>query len=306
MTLLDAALDATVVLSFDRHGYRRHARHFDAAELAVDLRGRTVLVTGANSGLGLAATRQLARLGAEVVMLCRDLSRGEAARAEVLARQPDARLELARLDVASLADVRRFAQGWRRPIDVLVNNAGVLPDAFTRTAEGLELTFATNVVGPFALTRALRPHLRGRVISVSSGGLYPVRLDLRALQGEGRRFDGVAAYAQTKRAQVVLNELWAAREPALTFAAMHPGWADTPAVRSSLPRFHAVTRRLLRTPDEGADTITWLAAAPRLAGVSGRFWFDRREAPVHRFPWTRESAGQRAELWALCERLAGS
>ncbi len=303
MKLLDAALDATVVLSFDRHGFRRHARRFDPTDLAVDLAGHTVLVTGANSGLGLAATRQLARLGATVVMLCRDLARGEAARAGLLEEHPGARLELAQLDVSSLADVRRFAASWARPIDVLVNNAGVLPDALTRTSEGLELTFATNVVGPFALTRALRPHLRGRVITVSSGGLYPVRLDLTALQGEGRRFDGVAAYAQTKRAQVVLNELWAAREPALTFSAMHPGWADTPAVRSSIPRFHAVTRALLRTPDEGADTITWLAAAPRLTGRSGRFWFDRSEARVHVFPWTRESAQQRADLWALCERL---
>jgi NAD(P)-dependent dehydrogenase (short-subunit alcohol dehydrogenase family) len=304
MTLLDTALDATVVLSFDRHGFRRHARAFDPADLAVDLSGRTVLITGANSGLGLAATRQLARLGATVVMLCRDLARGEAARAGVLAGQPGARLELERLDVSSLADVQRFARAWRRPVDVLVNNAGVLPDALTRTPEGLELTFATNVVGPFALTRALRPLLRGRVVTVSSGGMYPVRLDLEALQGQGRRFDGVAAYAQTKRAEVVLNELWAEREPALTFAAMHPGWADTPAVASSIPRFHAATERLLRTPDEGADTITWLAAAPRVAGRSGRFWFDRREARTHAFPWTRESAAQREALWALCERLA--
>lgn len=300
MGLLDQVLDASVVLSFDRNGFRRHARGFTPADLQVDLSGKTVLVTGANSGLGLAATKALAALGATVVMACRDAARGEAARAGV-----HGRTELVRLDVSSLADVRRFVAAWgARPLDVLVNNAGVLPETLQRTAEGLELTFATNVVGPFALTEGLLPALRaqrGRVVLVSSGGMYPVKLDLAALQGDVARFDGVAAYAQTKRAQVILNELWAEREPAVTFAAMHPGWADTPAVQSSIPRFHRVMERLLRTPEEGADTVVWLAAARRVEGVSGRFWFDRAAVRTHLVPWTREPQKTRAGLLELVQ-----
>ncbi|MEW6432418.1 MAG: SDR family NAD(P)-dependent oxidoreductase [Myxococcota bacterium] len=303
--MLDALLDASVFLSFDRTGYRRHARRFHAEDLQVDLRGVTIVVTGANSGLGLAATRQLARLGATVAMACRDEGRGEAARASVLAEQPGADVAVLRLDLSSLADVRRFVAAWAGRVDVLVNNAGVLPPALTRTAEGHELTFATNVLGPFALTKGLLPRLRdagGRVVTVSSGGMYPVRLDLRALEGDVRRFDGVKAYAQTKRAEVVLNALWAEREPRVTFAAMHPGWADTPAVRSALPRFHALTRLILRSADEGADTVTWLAAR-RPAVPSGRFWFDRSEARTHALPRTHERPGDREALWARLEAL---
>ena len=191
-----------------------------------------------------------------------------------------------------------LAWGDRR-LDVLINNAGVLPTSLQRTPEGLELAYATNVVGPVLLTEGLLPCLRatkGRVITVSSGGMYPVKLDLRALRGDVKKYDGVTAYAQTKRAEVILNELWAAREPQVTFAAMHPGWADTGGVKASLPRFHAVTRALLRTADEGADTITWLAACPRVQGVSGQFWFDRQRARTHFVPWTHEAPIDRNTL----------
>ena len=144
---------------------------------------------------------------------------------------------------------------------------------------------------------------RSRVVFVSSGGMYPVKLDLDVLQGRTRRFDGVVAYAQAKRAQVIVGELLAAREPAITFSSMHPGWADTRGVQTSLPTFRKVTRRLLRTSDEGADTVTWLVAAEPAPGPSGAFWFDRRQAPTHLLPWTRESEGERRALERLL--LAG-
>lgn len=287
MGLFDAALDATVLFSFDRNGFRRHARAFDAADLAVDLSGRTMLVTGANAGLGFATVKALAMRGATVVMACRDLKRGEAARTEVKGKT-----ELLLLDVSSRSDVVRFVKAWgSRPLDVLINNAGVLPTERQTTHDGLELAYATNIVGPVALTEGLLPVLRssrGRVVTVSSGGMYPVKLDVRALRGEMKKYDGVAAYAQTKRAQVILNELWAAREPLVTFAAMHPGWADTAGVKSSIPTFHRVTQSILRSVDEGADTIVWLAACERVAGQSGKFWFDRAQARTHVFPWTQE------------------
>jgi dehydrogenase/reductase SDR family member 12 len=305
---LDQVLDASVVLSFDRTGFRRHARAFLPSDLRIDLTGKVALVTGANSGLGLATTRRLAALGAQVWMLCRDEHRGAKALVEVRAEFPAADVRLARLDVSLLSDVERFAAGFEGPVDLLVNNAGVLTDGLQHTSEGHELTFATNVLGPFALTRALQRRLRersGRAITVSSGGMYTQSLDVQVLRGTVVPFDGLTAYAQTKRAEVVLNELWAAREPKVMFAAMHPGWADTPSVRQGLPRFHRWLRPILRSPDEGADTIVWLAACPRIAGMSGLFWFDRTIAPTQLYRRLADPPEQREALWTLLEQLVG-
>ena len=215
-SFLDSILDASVVLSFDRSGYRRHARRFDPEDLSVDLAGKTALVTGANSGIGKAAARGLAQLGARVVLLCRDEARGREACSELSRETGNRTLELIRVDVSDLGDVRRVAAVLgAEPVDILVHNAGVLPDRRVTTRDGLEVTLATNLVGPFLLTGLLRPALEragGRVVHVSSGGMYTQRLDVDALfGGEDLPFDGVVQYARTKRALVVLNELLAER-----------------------------------------------------------------------------------------------
>ena len=310
--LLDAALDASVVLSFDRNGYRRHARRFDPRDLDVHLSGRTALVTGANSGIGRATAAGLARLGARVVMLCRDEARGRAA-LDGLVRETGRRaFDLVRLDVSDLDDVRRAGDSLASgPVDVLVHNAGVLPARRETTRDGLELALATNLVGPFLLTGLLLPALErsgGRVVQVSSGGMYTQRLDVAGLfSGGPEPFDGVVQYARTKRAQVVLNELLAERlgGSGVAFSAMHPGWADTQAVRTSLPRFHALTRGILRTPEEGADTVVWLAASRAAAGRSGLFWFDREPASTTPLPGTRETQEERARLWEALVSATG-
>ena len=192
---------------------------------------------------------------------------------------------------------------------MLVNNAGVLPPERTVSADGYELTFATNVLGMFALTEALLPVLTAcapaRVINVSSGGMYSSRLDLDELQDPSGEFDGVRAYAQTKRAEVVLTHEWARRlaPTGVTVHAMHPGWADTPGVQSSLPRFRRLTAPILRTPAQGADTILWLATAEEPAAATGGFWHDRRRRPEHRLPTTRERPGDAERLYELCREL---
>ncbi len=310
--ILDAVLDSSVVLSFDRNGYRRHARRFDPKDLEVDLSGKTALVTGANSGLGKAAALGLARLGARVVLLCRDEARGREARAELSRETGNCELEVVRLDVSDLGDVRRVAAALGSgPVDVLVHNAGVLPDRPVATPDGLELTLATNLVGPFLLTSLLLPPLEragGRVVHVSSGGMYTQRLDVAELfRGGPEPFDGVIQYARTKRALVVLNELLAERlsGSGVRFSAMHPGWADTPAVRTSLPRFHAVTKGILRSPEEGADTVVWLAASAAGGGRSGLFWFDRSPVATTPVPGTRETVEERGKLWAALVESAG-
>lgn len=313
-SLFDRALDATIALSFDRTGFARHARGFDPADLDVDLRGRVAAVTGANSGLGFATAAGLARRGAQVHLLCRNPERGEIARKQ-LVEETGGELHLSVVDVSDGDSVARFCADPGIPrLDILVHNAGALLSGRQATADGLEVTLATHVVGPLRLTLGLLPKLvaspdgrPARIVWVSSGGMYPKRLSVDRLAATSGPFDGVAAYADCKRAQVVLSELLAERlDPGVvTSNAMHPGWAATPGVASSLPRFHAVTRRILRSPEEGADTALWLAACARIGGQTGRFWFDRRAVSSHLLPGTREGAEERGRLWEQALAWAG-
>jgi NAD(P)-dependent dehydrogenase (short-subunit alcohol dehydrogenase family) len=308
---LSQLVDPFIVSSFDRTGFRIHTLTFQPDDLDVDLSSRRCIVTGANSGIGYETALALADLGAEVVLVCRNQERGEQAAQRIREQTGNARVSLELLDLSDLGAVRAAAARLSAgPVDVLVHNAGVLPDERVETADGLELTFATHVVGPFLLTSLLRAALEkspeGRVIWVSSGGMYTRRLNLEDPNWTGRDYDGVIAYAETKRAQVVLAELWAEElaGSAVVVNAMHPGWADTPSVKSSLPRFHRLTRSILRTPAEGADTVVWLAASARARRSSGRFFFDRKARRTHLLPFTRESSEDRRELWELCERLS--
>ncbi|MEO8603943.1 MAG: SDR family NAD(P)-dependent oxidoreductase [bacterium] len=310
--LWNTLLDRSILWSFDRSGFERHARDFRRSDIPADCSGLVCLVTGANSGIGYAAAEALAQRGARVWLLCRDRLRGESAVRALRQQTGNADLHFAPLDLADLDSVRRAVAHLKMPrVDVLVHNAGILPETREITADGLELTLATNVAGPFLLTRLLWSRLlaapAGRVIFVSSGGMYGTRLSLDDLDWRRRSFDGVAAYAQTKRMQVVLTELFAARAAPtpLSIHAMHPGWADTPAVRTSLPRFHHWMRNRLRTPEQGADTLVWLALSSRLKPRSGAFWFDRTAQPTHLLRLTRERDGDRERLWQLCETWTG-
>lgn len=303
---LDRVLDATVALSFDRTGFARHARGFDPSDLEVDLSGRVAVVTGANSGLGFETAGALAARGARVHMLCRSRERGDAARQQ-LREQTDGDLHVYIVDVSDPDSVARYcADPGSDRIDVLIHNAGALLPDRQLTPDGLEVTLGTHVVGPLRLTLGLLPRLTAgpdgrpaRIVWVSSGGMYPKRLSVDRLAATAGPFDGVAAYADAKRAQVVLSELLAERlDPAVvTSNAMHPGWAATPGVASALPRFHSVTRRILRSTAEGADTVVWLAACERIDGRTGGFWFDRRAVSPYLIPGTRESAEERGRFW---------
>jgi NAD(P)-dependent dehydrogenase (short-subunit alcohol dehydrogenase family) len=293
--LLDAALDRTILGGYSRLGYAARARDFTPLPR---LDGATVAVTGATSGLGLAAARGFARLGARTILVARDPHRGEQARATT-AEHGIAELQIA--DLAKLDDVRALATQLS-DTDILINNAGVLPPERTTTQDGNELAFGVNVLAPFLLT-ALLPNAR-RVITVSSGGMYAQKLDVADLDNAHGDFSGTKAYAKTKRAEVVLNELWAERgRPGMH--AMHPGWVDTPGLAASLHTFHRVTKPILRTPDQGADTIVYLGATEP-PPPSGRFWCDRAPRPTHYLPTTHESPEDRQALWDACVARTGA
>ncbi len=312
-SVLDTALDGTVVVGYTSVGYRIRSRGWSVSELP-RMDGRVVMVTGAGSGLGLAAAEGFARLGATVWMVVRSRPRGENARRAIVERSGNDDIHVAVCDLSKRTSIRRFAgrfPGQASRLDVLVNNAGVMTERRALSADGIELTLATNVLGPFLLTNLLIPLLQAsapaRIINVSSGGMYTQRIRIDDLQSEAGEFDGPTAYARTKRAEVILTEIWARRlaGTGIVVHAMHPGWSDTPGVRSSLPRFYRVTRPLLRTPEQGADTIVWLGAAAEPALTSGRFWHDRRPRPTHRLPRTHETPEEAASLWAQCAELSG-
>lgn len=312
---IDAVLEATVVPSFSRIGPRLRSRLFDWSALPA-LDGRVVLVTGATSGLGEAAALALARLGASVRLLGRDATRTDAAVERVRAASGNDDVEGDLADLADLAQVRafaaRFVAGHDR-LDAVVHNAGALVRDHEHTVDGIEVTAQTHVVAPYLLTTLLLPLLEAsapaRVVWVTSGGMYAQRLSVDDLELPADSFDGVTAYARAKRAQVALVHHWAPtlRTRGVFVNTMHPGWADTPGIATSLPRFHRVLRPLLRSPAEGADTTVWLVAAEDAAATSGGLWLDRRRRAMHKLPWTRRSDedAEAARLLAWCE-LASS
>lgn len=314
--LADAALEVSVVGSFSRLGYdaRRALGPWDDLD-GVSLAGRTVMVTGATSGLGLATATRLATMGASVRIVGRDPGRTDRARDAIAAAAVGADVASYLADLADLDQVAALADAVvarESRLDALVHNAGALLATRTWSPQGHEVTFASMVLAPALLTERLVPLMAqgvdpgadppspARVVLVSSGGMYTRRLDVVDPESEGG-YRGSTAYAKAKRAQVVLARRWADRyrDRGVVVHAMHPGWAATPGVHASLPTFERVMGPLLRTPDQGADTIVWLVAADEPAHSTGGFWLDRRRRGTHYVPGTRETEADRDALDAL-------
>jgi dehydrogenase/reductase SDR family member 12 len=316
--IVDAVMDATVVPGFTRIGYAIRSRSKSWKPISsYDLTGKTAIISGVTSGLGAAAARQLRSIGADLIVIGRDGARTEQAAATLRSGTGTGSVRTVIADMGELEQVRIASDtiaAFDCSIDVLIHNAGALLADRTLTSEGREVTIATHVLGPFLMTSLLLSALErssGRVITIASGGMYAAPLpDLakqQTLEMSVAKYNGTRQYAIAKRAQVTLNEIWASKQPGVHFQAMHPGWADTPGVKTSLPTFGKIVKPILRSADEGADTIVWLAADEQATATNGGFWCDRAERPIHRLPSTRKSdtSEARAELWAWCRQQCG-
>jgi dehydrogenase/reductase SDR family member 12 len=317
--MVDAVLEAPVGPSFTKIGYaaRKRLEHWRPLD-DYDLAGRTIVVTGATSGLGKHAAGRLAALGAHVVVVGRNPDKTARVADGLRASSAAGTVTTAIADLGQLDSVRALAGTLLTDhprIDTLVHNAGALSAQRRANGEGVEVTVASQVLGPFLLTSLLLPALgsgntAGRVITMSSGGMYATGLTVRHLRMTEREYKGSEQYARAKRAQVTLNEMWAQRVPAsqVVFHAMHPGWADTPGVEEALPTFRKITGPLLRSVEQGADTMAWLAADDAALVTSGDFWHDRRRRSIHKLPTTRkaDTPDRRADLWSWCVERTGA
>lgn len=300
------------LIGFTRLGYilGRHRRPVASALYA----GRTMVLTGGTSGIGRAAARELVRRGANLVVVGRDGEKLKGLRDELGRLKNGGWIETERADLSRMVEVRRLADrliGCHKRIDVLINNAGALFNDYGLTDEGIERTMATDLVSPYLLTVLLLPILKAagsaRVVNVASGGMYTQGMRASILDAEPVDYDGPTAYARAKRGLVMLTEAWAKRwaDFGIGVHAMHPGWVDTPGLKASLPAFHRQVTPLLRTPEQGADTIVWLAASPDAQRASGRFWLDRKIRATHVFRHTADSGKDRYELIRALDALTG-
>lgn len=312
--IIDDLLEVSVVGSFSRIGPVIRRRLFRwRSPVPGSLSGRTALVTGPTSGLGRETARALAALGARVVLVGRSQERLTELRDELIALHGEDRFPVVLGDMSSLASVRAATDGIVRTearLDILVDNAGAIYPQRIESVDGIEATLAVLAVCPFALVSGLLPLLRrspdGRVIAVTSGGMYTQAVDIEDIAGAQRPYSGARAYARAKRVQVALIREWARRTTgsSLTFVAMHPGWTDTPGLAEQLPGFYRMMRPLLRSLEEGADTIVWLATTGEVADLNGRLVLDRRTRPFDRLPATHLDGAERRRLWDIVAGLA--
>ncbi len=279
---------------------------------STDMAGATIVITGATAGIGKATAVALARLGASLVIPTRDRARGETARREILAAKPDARVDLLDADLASLASVRALAAeliATYPRIDVLVNNAGGSRPTRQLSPDGYELTFAVNYLAPFLLTNLLLDRLKAsapaRIVNVASAA-HARRLDFDNLQGE-RHYSLMGAYSASKLELIMFTYELARRleGTGVTANAVHPGGVRTEIYRE----LRGISRLgiklvwpFLWSPERGAETTVYVATAPELAGVSGRYFADSRE---QRSAPASHDVDTARRLWEISERLVG-
>jgi NAD(P)-dependent dehydrogenase (short-subunit alcohol dehydrogenase family) len=269
------------------------------------------VITGTTHGIGRVTSRELARAGKTVVMLCRDVTAASAVRSDIMRQVPRARVEVVRCDLASLASVREAAAVVRRdypPLGLLINNAGMASTRHRTSVDGFELTFATNHLGPFLLTALLSDHLDrpARIVTVASRIHYRGRLDLAAVRDARARYGATAAYARSKLANVMHTFALARRMAGtgVSVNCLHPGVVAT----NLLPRWLRVIKPLLTRvmfdAERGARTTLYLALDQSVAGVTGRY-FDEHQLPRAASPLANDVELQES-LWNMSAEWTGA
>jgi len=268
------------------------------------------VITGTTHGIGRVTARELAKAGYEVVMLCRDLEAAGRVREAILAEAPQAVIHTVRCDLSSLASVRAAAEEVRRRFDriaLLINNAGIVSSWHRMSVDGFELTFATNHLGPYLLTRKLLDRLTdpGRIVTVASRAHYPGKLNLARVADPRARYHARAAYAQSKLANVLHTFALARRlsTTGITVNCLHPGIVAT----HLLPRWLQIVKPLISRQtfdaERGARTTLYLALSKDVAGVSGRY-FDEFQVE-QRASDAAHDVRLQEELWQASERWVG-
>ncbi len=279
--------------------------------------GLTVLVTGANTGMGKETARALARMGAHVVMLCRSEERGRMAQAEIKETTGSSKVDLMLCDLADLVSIRTFAAEFklRHPaLHVLVHNAGTIRMRREESRDGFEMSFAVNHLAPFLLTHLLLDVLKAgapsRVIMVNSGAHVGQELDFDDLQAK-RGYRLLKVYGRSKLANLLVTYELARRleGSGVTVNALHPGavatdlWVDRTPGKGGFGRlFGRVIRPFFRSPEAGADTAVYLASSAEVNGKNGLYWMDRKAIPSSKQSYDRQ-AGER--LFALTSSMVG-
>src|SRR5829696_6221049 len=281
------------------------------------MNGRTVLITGGNTGIGKESAVALAAEGAEVVFTTRDATKGVVARDEIRQRSGNDAVDVMELDLAELASVRDFASRFTSShdhVDVLLNNAGLMLGSRRETVDGYEMTFQVNHLGPFLLTNLLRDQLAAgdgaRVVNVASAAHSSARkgLDFDDLQST-RRYRSFGVYAQSKLANILFTRELAPRwnDTGVTANAVHPGFVASRFGRDGdTGRLTGMVFPLLKpfalTPEQGAQTQVYVASAPELAGITGGYW--AKSAPAAPSA-SAQDATAAARLWEVSEQLIG-
>ncbi|XP_068207198.1 uncharacterized protein [Palaemon carinicauda] len=284
---------------YTKSGYEIAKERFDPNDLDVDCSDRHYVITGSNSGIGLEITKEVAKRGGVLHMVCRNFEAAKEARSDIITNTGNDKIHIHTLDLGKPREVMKWAQEFAATHDkihVLVNNAGCMIHEKRIDEDGIEINFAVNTLAVHIITMCLLPILQrnedARVITVSSAGMLTVRLDPIDLMHEDMEpFNGRLVYSQNKRQQVIMTLWYAQRFDKVHFSVMHPGWADTPAVRTSIPDFYEMMKDNLRTPSEGADTAVWLAISKAaLKHPSGLFYQDREPVSTHLpLAWTKTS-----------------
>jgi retinol dehydrogenase 14 len=275
------------------------------------MKDKICIVTGANSGIGKATALGLAKMGATVVMVCRDRTRGEKARTEIRAASGNPSVDLMIADLSSQASIRRLAEDFLEKyskLHVLVNNAGVSPMKCSVTVDGIETTLAVNHLAPFLLTNLLLDVLKAsspaRIVNVSSSAHAQAHIDFDDLQSE-KHYSMIRAYSQSKLANVLFTYELDRRlkGTGVTANCLHPGVVRTNLGKDATGAFRVlftVTRPFLKTPEEGAATSVYLASAPELEGVSGKYFIDKKGTSSSRESYDEDIARR---LWQVSEHL---